>query len=130
MISFAQPIADAYVSPSRNIALPSTPGRQVRFLQGHAVIKDGRDLVALMKRPEVKIVLLPHALSWADQFVAAAGNVRAEIIWPEAPPAVVVDPPVAPPLIPQMSWDPAIRLEYQQQPPEDDDGPDSQGADT
>jgi hypothetical protein len=84
MIQFPEAIADAYVSPSRNVALPSMPGRQVKFLQGHAVIKDGRDLVAMMKRPEVKIIMTPYSLSWLEVFFKeAGGSVRAEVQWPE-----------------------------------------------
>ena len=51
MIQFQEALADAYVLPARNVAMPSTPGRQVKFLQGHAVIKHGKDLVAMMLRP-------------------------------------------------------------------------------
>ena len=115
MIQFDQSIADAYVSPSRNVALPSTPGRQVKFLQGHAVIKDGRDLVAMMKRPEVKIILTTYALSWLETFLAqAGGQLRAELMWPD---------PVPPPVTaarPDPAWDPAYRP----------DGPDSPKPDS
>lgn len=97
MIAFNQSIADAYVTPARNVALPSLPGRQVKFLQGHAVIKDGRDLVAMMKRPEVKIVLTLYSLSWMETFMAQAGDkIRAEVQWPEAPHTVP-------------AWDPTFR---------------------
>jgi hypothetical protein len=98
VIAFNQPIADAYVQPARNVALPSMPGRQVKFLQGHAVIKDGRDLVAMMRRPEVKLILTPYAMSWMETFMAAAGeNIRAEVQWPEQ-----ADKPLA-------NWDPSYR---------------------
>jgi len=94
MIQFPQAIADAYVMPSRNVALPSMPGRQVKFLQGHAVIKDGRDLVAMMRRPEVKIIMTPYARSWMETFFKEAGdNIRAEVQWPETEP----------------QWDPSYR---------------------
>jgi hypothetical protein len=84
VIQFNESIADCYVLPARNIMLPSTPGRQVRFLQGHAVVKHGRDLVAMMLRPDVKIQLTPFALSWLDTFLAEAGErMRAEVQWPE-----------------------------------------------
>ena len=97
VIAFDQAIADAYVRPVRNVAMPSTPGRQVKFLQGHAVIKDGRDLVAMMKRPDVLIVLTPHAMSWTETFFREAGEgVKAEVRWPE------VTPPVP-------TWDPSLR---------------------
>jgi hypothetical protein len=97
VIQFNESIADAYVSPSRNVALPSMPGRQVKFLQGHAVIKDGRDLVAMMRRPEVKLILTPYALSWLETFLAEAGeNIRAEVQWPEAQ-------------APASRWDPTLR---------------------
>lgn len=83
MISFPQSIADAYVYPVRNVALPSAPGRQVKFLQGHAVIKDGRDLVAMMRTAGVKIVMTPFASSWNETFMKEAGDrIRAEIVWP------------------------------------------------
>ena len=84
MIQFPESIADAYVRPSRNVALPSLPGRQVKFLQGHAVIKDGRDLVAMMRRPEVTLIMTPYSLSWLETFMKeAGGNIRAEVQWPE-----------------------------------------------
>ena len=86
MIQFPEAIADAYVRPARNVALPSMPGRQVKFLQGHAVIKDGRDLVAMMRRPEVLIQMTPYSLSWLETFLKEAGeNIRAEVQWPERP---------------------------------------------
>jgi hypothetical protein len=85
VISFPQTIADAYVTPSRNVALPSAPGRQVKFLQGHAALRDGRDLVAMMKTTGVKIVMTPFAASWNDTFMREAGDrIRAEIVWPNA----------------------------------------------
>lgn len=83
MIAFPEIIADAYVRPARNVAMPSMPGRQVRFLQGHAAIKDGRDLVAMMKRPDVQIVMTAYAESWMETFLANAGEVRADVMWPE-----------------------------------------------
>jgi hypothetical protein len=86
VIQFPESIADCYVLPARNVSMPSTPGRQVRFLQGHAVVKHGRDLVAMMLRPDVKIQLTPFALSWLDTFLAEAGErLRAEVQWPERP---------------------------------------------
>jgi len=107
VIQFNQPIADAYVMPRRNIAMPSTPGRQVKFLQGHAVIKHGRDLVAMMQRPDVQIVITPYALSWLETFLQAAGErMRAEVMWPEPDP---LPPTEQEPVIPQPAWDPAYR---------------------
>ena len=108
MIQFQESIADCYVLPARNVMLPSTPGRQVRFLQGHAVIKHGRDLVAMMRRPDVKIQLTPFALSWLDTFLAEAGErMRAEVQWPERPrpnqQTVATEPEVV--------WDPSRREE-------------------
>jgi hypothetical protein len=101
MINFApHSIADAYVRPARNVALPSMPGRQVKFLQGHAVIKDGRDLVAMMRRPEVTIIMTPYALSWLETFLHEAGDkIRAEVQWPER---ATDDKPLA-------NWDPSYR---------------------
>src|SRR5262245_36637559 len=94
MIQFAQPLADAYVSPARNILLPSAPGRQVKFLQGHAVIKTDIDLMAMLRRAEVKLVLTPYALSWADEWFAQVGErVQAEVLMPE----------------PQVAWDSSLR---------------------
>lgn len=97
MIQFNELLADAYVRPARNVAFPSLPGRQVKFLQGHAVIKDGRDMVAMMRRPDVKIVLTPYAMSWVETWLAAAGEqARAEILMPEPEP---------------VSWDSSLRSE-------------------
>ena len=99
MIQFQEALADAYVLPARNVAMPSTPGRQVKFLQGHAVIKHGRDLVAMMLRPDVKIVMTPYSLSWLEVFFKEAGErCRAEVQWPE-PPAPASETP----------WDPTLR---------------------
>jgi len=99
MIQFNESIADAYVMPRRNVAMPSTPGRQVKFLQGHAVIKHGRDLVAMMRRPDVQLVLTPYALSWLETFLKEAGeNIRAEVMWPEPLP----EPD-------KSNWDPTLR---------------------
>lgn len=93
MIQFDQALADAYVMPRRNIAMPSTPGRQVKFLQGHAVIKHGRDLVAMMKRPDVQIVMTPYSLSWLDVFLKEAGErLAADVMWPEATPVPEPEP--------------------------------------
>ena len=98
MIQFQEALADAYVLPARNVAMPSTPGRQVKFLQGHAVIKNGRDLVAMMLRPDVKIVMTPYSLSWLETFFKEAGEgVRAEVQWPESESR------------PLANWDPSYR---------------------
>ena len=108
MIQFNEPIADAYVMPRRNVAMPSTPGRQVKFLQGHAVIKHGRDLVAMMKRPDVQIIMTPYSLSWLETFFKEAGErCRAEVQWPEEPAPLPVRPeePTPPPVRPD-GWDP------------------------
>ena len=105
MIQFDQAIADAYVMPRRNVAMPSTPGRQVKFLQGHAVIKHGRDLVAMMKRPDVQIIMTPYSLSWLEVFFKEAGEgVRAEVMWPEKLPEPLPDP--EPPLTRPDGWEP------------------------
>lgn len=94
MITFPQPIADAYTSPSRNVSLPSTPGRTVRFLQGHAVIKDGRDLVALMRRQDVKLVMTPYSMSWLEEWMTQAGTtIKAEIQIPDDKPVRGWEPP-------------------------------------
>lgn len=120
MIQFDQPIADAYVRPSRNVAMPSTPGRQVKFLQGHAVIKHGRDLVAMMRRPDVQIVMTPYSLSWLDVFLKEAGErLVADVMWPETPAPPDPSPPQEP-LAPEVAWDPALRPH----------GPDSQDPGT
>jgi hypothetical protein len=99
VIQFTQSLADAYVRPARNVSMPSMPGRQVRFLQGHAVIKDGRDMVAMMRRADVKIVLTPYAMSWLDEWFKQAGTgIKAEIMVP--------DEPARP-----ANWDPNLRSE-------------------
>lgn len=83
MIQFTEVLADAYVRPARNVAMPSQPGRQVKFLQGHAAIKDGRDLAAMLRRPDVLLVLTDYALSWIEEIERAAGQIRAEVRRPE-----------------------------------------------
>lgn len=88
MIQFPESVGDAYVRPARNVSMPSTPGRTVRFLQGHAVIKHGRDMVAMLKRPDVKMVLTPYATSWMEAWFKEAGDVRAEVLMPEPTPTV------------------------------------------
>ena len=62
----------------------------------------------MMKRPEVKIVLTPYAMSWMETFMAQAGEVRAEVLWPEAPsrPEPLREPEA---VVPQPAWDPALR---------------------
>jgi hypothetical protein len=82
LIQFTETLADAYVHPARNVALPSLPGRQVKFLQGHAAIKDGRDLAAMLRRKDVKVVITSFAMSWIEQILKATGEVRAEVRWP------------------------------------------------
>ena len=86
MIQFKEALADAYVRPARNIALPSSPGRQVRFLQGHATIKDGRDLAAMLRREGVLVVLAPYALSWWEEISKHAEPIKAEVRWPSEEP--------------------------------------------
>ena len=124
MIQFSESLADAYVRPARNVAMPSMPGRTVKFLQGHAVIKDGRDMVAMLKRGDVKIVLTPYASSWMETWFREAGQVKAEVLMPEPVPTHTPDPLPEPPVpVQQQGWDP---------PPEDedeDDGADSPDAD-
>jgi hypothetical protein len=87
MIQFTELLADAYVRPARNVAMPSLPGRQVKFLQGHAFIKDGRDLAAMMRRPDVLLVLTPFSMNWFDEIQKAAGQVRAEVRKPRRSPS-------------------------------------------
>jgi len=95
MIQFQQSLGDAYVRPARNVMLPSTPGRQVRFMQGHAVIKHGHDMVAMLRRPDVRIVLTPYALSWWDTWAQQVGErIEADVVVPDEP-----------------SWDPSLRSE-------------------
>lgn len=84
MIQFPESIADAYVRPARNVAMPSMPGRTVKFLQGHAVLRDGRDMVAMLKRDDVKIVLTPYASSWMEAWFREAGTVKAEVLMTES----------------------------------------------
>jgi hypothetical protein len=104
VISFPQKIADAYVLPARNVAFPSTPGRQVRFLSGHAVIKDGRDLVAMMRREGVRIFITPYASSWVETWLAAAGTgIKAEVQWSESEPATATSNET------EVKWDPEYR---------------------
>jgi hypothetical protein len=123
MITHPQSLADAYVLPARSIMMPSTPGRTVRFMQGHAELKVDTDLMAMMRRPDVKIVFTPYAMSWLEGWMAEVGErVAAELLIPDDYPPP--EPPATePPLIPQMSWDPTVRQEMQQ------DGADSTGAD-
>jgi hypothetical protein len=108
MIQFPEALADAYVHPARNVALPSLPGRQVKFLQGHAAIKDGRDLAAMLRRKDVKVVINNFAMSWIEQILAATGEVRAEVRWPASPeqPPVVAEPE-APRRRSNPLWDPS-----------------------
>lgn len=106
MIRFEEIVADAYVSGGRNIAVPSTPGRQVRFLAGHAAIKDGRDMVAMMRLPMVKLVLTPYAMSWWSEWVAQAGQIKAEILRPQPPEP---EPPPVDDSTPAGAWDPNLR---------------------
>lgn len=112
MIRFDEAIADAYVTGGRNIAVPSTPGRQVRFLAGHAVIKDGRDMVAMMRLKMVKLVLTPYALDWFPTWAQEAREIRAEILRPQPVPEPVPEDllPLPDPLDPPLAtWDPNLR---------------------
>lgn len=107
MIRFEEIVADAYVTGGRNIAVPSTPGRQVRFLAGHAAIKDGRDMVAMMRLPMIKLVLTPYAMSWWPEWAKVAGTIKAEILRPSPP-----DPDPSPDeesQAPAGAWDPNLR---------------------
>ncbi|HSS25387.1 MAG TPA: hypothetical protein VLL82_13535 [Mycobacterium sp.] len=113
MIQFSEILADAYVSPARNVAMPSMPGRQVKFLQGHAAIKDGRDLAAMLRRTDVKLVLTDYSLSWIEEIEKAAGEVRADVRRPAKAEEVVPDREetsafeIPPPRKPNPTWDPS-----------------------
>lgn len=110
MIRFDEIVADAYVTGGRNIMLPSTPGRQVRFLGGHAAIKDGRDMVAMMRLSMVKLVLTPYAMSWFPTWAAEARTIQAEILRPPPPPEPEApDPPAPDADKPLQNWDPSLR---------------------
>jgi hypothetical protein len=110
VIRFDQVIGDAYVTGGRNIAVPSTPGRQVRFLAGHAQIKDGRDMVAMMRLKMVKIVLTPFAMDWFPTWAAEARNIQAEILRPQPVPDPAVEPPTTQdPALLLANWDPTLR---------------------
>jgi hypothetical protein len=110
VIRFDEVIADAYVTGGRNIAVPSTPGRQVRFLAGHAQIKDGRDMVAMMRLAMVKLVLTPYALDWFPEWAKQARDIRAEILRPQPiPDPEPAAPPDPDPALPLANWDPTLR---------------------
>ena len=100
MIQFTHILADAYVRPARNVAMPSMPGRQVKFLQGHAAIKDGRDLAAMLRRNDVLIVMTDYARSWIEEIQKAAGEVRAEVRWPIPDPGPYPEPEPEPEPLP------------------------------
>lgn len=59
--------------------LPSSPGRSVRFMGGHATIKDGRDMVALLRRADVRLDVTAYAMNWFEEWVKAARDVRADV---------------------------------------------------
>jgi hypothetical protein len=125
MITYPQSLADAYVLPARNISMPSTPGRTVRFLQGHAVLKVDTDLMAMMRRNDVKIVFTPYSMSWLEGWMAEVGErLAAELLIPDdlPPPEPPAEDPPDPNMDPQISWDPTVRQEMQ-------GGADSTGAD-
>jgi hypothetical protein len=63
--------------------LPSSPGRAVRFMGGHATVKDGRDMVALLRNKDVRLFVTPYAMNWLEQWVRAAKDVKAQVYLPD-----------------------------------------------
>jgi len=50
---------------------------------GHATIKDGRDMVALLRTKDVRLFVTPYAMNWYPEWVKAARDIRAEVHAPE-----------------------------------------------
>lgn len=71
--------------PARSVSVPTTPGRQVQFRQGLAIVNDTRDLSVLLRRADVKIEMSEYAMSWMDEVLRDAGEVKAQVHWPEKP---------------------------------------------
>lgn len=89
-----KPLASAMVTPTRSITVSTTAGRTVQFRNGVAVIYDTRDLPYLLRRADVKLEVSEYAMSWMPDAVAEAGEVKAQVHWPEQP----VEPAEADPL--------------------------------
>ena len=77
-----KPLASAMMVPTRQITLPTSAGRSVRFAQGVATITDTNDLPYLMARDDVRLMITPYAMSWMPTVLDKTRKINADVHWP------------------------------------------------
>lgn len=77
-----KPLASAMMVPTRQVTLPTSAGRSVRFAQGVATINDTNDLPYLLARADVKMTITPYAMSWMGEVFEKTPKINADVHWP------------------------------------------------
>jgi hypothetical protein len=79
-------LADAYLTDGRiNVAVPSGPGRYLRFVARKAEIHNETDLVSALKLENVEIAIGPNGIDRLERCLLQCGprNLKAKVTLPE-----------------------------------------------
>jgi len=77
-----KPLASAMMVPTRQVTVPTTAGRSVRFVQGIATINDTNDLPYLFARPDCRVMVTEYAMSWMGEVLEKTPQIKADVHWP------------------------------------------------
>jgi hypothetical protein len=68
--------------PTRQVTVPTSAGRSVRFAQGIATIHDTNDLPYLFARDDCKVMVTEYAMSWMPEVLSKTPKINADVHWP------------------------------------------------
>jgi hypothetical protein len=69
--------------PTRQVTIPTSAGRSVRFASGIATINDTRDLPYLFARGDCKVMVTEYAMSWMPEVLSQTRRIVADVHWPD-----------------------------------------------
>lgn len=78
-------IAHAWVSRADSngyVSMSTAPGRQVQFRGGYVPIREAIDVVPLLRTANVRLEFTEAHLDWVADYLARAGDIRAEVVVP------------------------------------------------
>lgn len=67
-------LAEAYLDRPRNLNIPTTPGRQLWFNGGKAVIFDVRDITPVLRRDDLTLYPSERYRDWWEDWLNACGE--------------------------------------------------------
>lgn len=70
----AEKLAEIYLDAPRNLNIPTTPGRQLWFNGGKAVVFDARDMPAVLRRDDLTIYPSERYADWWEQWLLSCGE--------------------------------------------------------